>query len=217
MKKQLLFATITFMGLVAFSQPQKFASARSKAVETGTPNASSGKHLFIDEHNLAPGKVKFSDVMAAHQKDLTTEGKYGTEFLKFWVDEEKGKVYCLVSAPDSQSIMQTHAEAHGLLPERIYPVTAGQEAALEGKKNLFLDVHHLGAGNVTKEAVAAAHEKDLAVQKKYGVNLINYWVDEKNGVVMCLAEAKDSTALINTHREAHGLLPDHVYEVKQGQ
>jgi uncharacterized protein DUF4242 len=186
-------------------------------VASGTPNASSGKHLFIDEHNLAPGKVNFSDVMAAHQKDLATEGKYGTEFLKFWVDEVKGKVYCLVSAPDSQSIMQTHAEAHGLLPERIYPVTAGQEAALESKKNLFLDVHHLGAGNVTKEAVAAAHEKDLAVQKKYGVNLINYWVDEKNGVVMCLAEAKDSTALINTHREAHGLLPDHVYEVKQGQ
>jgi hypothetical protein len=30
------------------------------------------------------------------------------------------------------------------------------------------------------------------VQPKYGVNFINYWVDEKNGVVMCLSEAADS-------------------------
>jgi hypothetical protein len=34
---------------------------------------------------------------------------------------------------------------------------------------------------------------------------------------MCLVEAKDSTALINTHKEAHGLLPDKIYRVKQGQ
>jgi hypothetical protein len=88
---------------------------------------------------------------------------------------------------------------------------------LSGKKSLFLDFHYLGAGKVTAKDVAAAHEKDLAVQKKHGVNLINYWVDEKEGVVMCLAEAKDSTQLIETHREAHGLLPNKVLKVKQGQ
>jgi len=216
MKKQLLLTTITFMALAAFGQPQKFSPTRTKSVESETM-ASSNKQLFIDEHDLAPGKVSFADVMAAHQKDLATEGKYGTQFIKFWVNEAQGKVYCLVSASDSQSIVQTHAEAHGLLPTHIYPVTAGKEAALQGKKNLFLDVHYLGAGNVTKEAVAGAHEKDLAVQHKYGVNLINYWVDERDGIVMCLAQAKDSTALISTHKEAHGLLPDHVEKVRQGQ
>jgi hypothetical protein len=48
------------------------------------------------------------------------------------------------------------------------------------------------------------------------VNLLNYWVDEKAGVVLCLAEAPDSGALIKTHQEAHGLLPKYVEEVKQG-
>ena len=72
-------------------------------------------------------------------------------------------------------------------------------------------------GNVNVKAVAEAHKKDLAVQKKYGVNLINYWVDEKNGTVMCLAQAPDSAALINTHKEAHGLIPVSVMLVKQGQ
>jgi hypothetical protein len=92
-------------------------------------------------------------------------------FKKFWVDEEKGLVYCLSSASDSESVRKTHAEAHGLLPEHIYLVTDGAEAALKGNKNLFLDIHELGAGAVNAEAVADAHKKDLAVQKKYGVNL----------------------------------------------
>jgi hypothetical protein len=139
------------------------------------------------------------------------------DFKKFWVDEDKGLVYCLSSARDTASIRKTHAEAHGLLPTYIYRVTDGQAAAMKGKNNLYLDIHYLGAGKVTAKDVAAAHKKDLAVEGKYGVNLINYWVDEKAGTVMCLAQAKDSTDLINTHREAHGLLPAQVMQVKQGQ
>jgi hypothetical protein len=83
--------------------------------------------------------------------------------------------------------------------------------------HLYIDVHHLGAGKVTAAAVAAAHQKDLAVESKYGVNFINYWVDEKNGTVLCLSQAPDSTAIINTHREAHGLIPVSVVKVEQGQ
>jgi hypothetical protein len=176
-----------------------------------------GKNLFIDVHEFGPGKVTYADVMAAHQKDLAIEGKYDVDIIKFWFDQEKGKVYCLAAAKDSNSLIETHRVAHGLVPQHVYPVTSGQEALLNGNNDLFLDVHYLGAGNVTKEAVAGAHEKDLAIEKKYGVNLINYWVDEKEGVVMCLAQAKDSTALINTHREAHGLLPASVSKVKEGQ
>ena len=52
---------------------------------------------------------------------------------------------------------------------------------------------------------------------KYGVNFINYWVDEKAGVVMCLSEAADSNAIIKTHKEAHGLIPVQILKVKQGE
>ena len=126
-------------------------------------------------------------------------------------------MYCLVSAYDSASIVKTHANAHGLLPDRVYAVKGGSEAAAKGGEKLFLDLHDLGPGNVKASDVAGAHQKDLAVQQKYGVNLLNYWVDEKEGVIFCLAEAPDSNALIMTHKEAHGLLPKYVKEVKQGQ
>jgi hypothetical protein len=161
--------------------------------------------------------VKYEDVAKAHTKDLAVEKKYGVSFLKYWVDEEKGLVYCLSSSPDSESITRTHAEAHGLLPDNIYQVKDGEEAQIKNQKNFFLDVHYLGEGKVTAKDVAAAHAKDLAVEKKHGVNFINYWVDEKSGVVMCLSQAKDSASVISTHKEAHGLLPAYVLKVKQGE
>ena len=172
---------------------------------------------YIDVHDLEPGKVKFSDVAGAHEKDLATQGKYGVSFIKYWVDEQKGKVYCLSKAADEQSVTNTHKEAHGLLPSMIYKVTDGPEAAMAGDKPLYIDVHQLGPGAVTAKDVAGAHEKDLAVQKSYGVNFVNYWVDEKQGVVLCLSEAPDSAAVKKAHKEAHGLLPAYVMQVKQGQ
>ena len=176
-----------------------------------------GNSLYIDVHDLAPGSVSYSDVAAAHEKDLATEGKYGVQFIKYWVDEKEGKIYCLSSAPDSNAIIETHQEAHGLLPSRIYKVTDGKQSAAVKGEPYFLDVHHLGPGNVTAEAVAGAHEKDLNVEKKYGVNFINYWVDTDNGTIFCLSQAPDSNAVIQTHKEAHGLLPAFVLPVKQGQ
>jgi uncharacterized protein Usg len=173
--------------------------------------------LFIDVHRLQPGKVKFEAVAEAHAKDLAVQSKYRVQFLKYWVDEKEGQVYCLSAAPDSGAVRNTHAQAHGLLPEHIHPVTDGQAAALTGQKDLFLDIHYLGAGKVTAKDVEAAHQKDLAVQKKYGVNFINYWVNEKDGVVMCLSEAKHSNDVVHTHKEAHGLLPASVLKVKQGE
>jgi hypothetical protein len=196
---------------------QKDYSSNPGGGSGSSNNHPAGKQLFIDVHHLPPGKITVEGVAAAHAKDLAAEGKYGVQFLNYWVDTAKGAVYCLSMASDSADIVKTHALAHGLLPDQIYAVQGGNEAALLGGKNLYLDVHELGAGHVKAADVAAVHQKDLAVQGKYGVNLINYWVNEKDGVVMCLAEAPDSGALIKTHKEAHGLLPNYIYEVKQGQ
>jgi len=190
------------------------------AQTTGTNTGSltnAPKQLYIDVHELQPGKVKFADVAEAHRKDLATQGKYGVDFVKYWVDESKGLVYCLSTAQDSASIIKTHAEAHGLLPSHIYLVTDGDAASLKGSNNLFLDIHYLGAGKVTAHDVAEAHLKDLAKQGAHHVNFINYWVNEKEGVVMCLSQAKDSDSVTQTHKEAHGLLPDVILQVKEGQ
>jgi len=210
MKIFLSAAAVLALGLISRS-----VSAQSRNAETSVSKAE--QKLYIDVHRLPPGKVSYEDVAKAHAKDLAVQKKYGVEFLKFWVDESKGLVYCLSSAGDSTSIRDAHKEAHGLLPAEIYAVTDAPEAKAKDKRNFFLDVHELGVGNVNAAAVAEAHQKDLAVEKKYGVNFINYWVDENKGVVICLSEAPDSGAIIKTHQEAHGLLPAQILKVKQGQ
>ena len=175
------------------------------------------QRMFIDVHQLEPGKVTFEDVAAAHQKDLAVQGKYNVSFDRFWVDESKGLVYCLSTAPDSGAVSKAHGEAHGLIPSNIYEVTDGEAAKISNAENLYLDIHYLGAGKVTAKDVEEAHLKDLSVQGKYNVNFINYWVDEKEGVVVCLSQANNSEDVVHTHEVAHGLIPDTVLKVKQGQ
>lgn len=192
------------------------SNTRKSAITKGSGNSLEKKFLFIDVHNLEPGKVDFDAVAGAHKEDLAKEGKYGVHFLKYWVDESEGKVYCLAQSSDSASVYHTHKEAHGLVPDRIIQVTSGKEAFNRLDAPLFFDVHRIGSGKVNAEAVAGAHEKDLAVQNKYRANFINYWVDEKNGIVMCVVQAPDSAALVRAHEEAHGLIPDEVHEVKEG-
>jgi hypothetical protein len=80
---------------------------------------------------------------------------------------------------------------------------------------LFMDVHNKVDG-LTAEAVAGAHQRDLEVQEKYGVNYQRYWFDEGSGKVFCLVEAPDAESAAAVHREAHGLLADDITEVNEG-
>lgn len=81
---------------------------------------------------------------------------------------------------------------------------------------LFMDVHQKLPEGATANDVAGAHQADLRVQDKFGVNYISYWVDEKCGKVFCLVEAADADAAMACHREAHGLTADEIHEVVQG-
>jgi Protein of unknown function (DUF4242) len=79
---------------------------------------------------------------------------------------------------------------------------------------LFMDIHKVKGA--TAEAVAGLHEKDLETQDRFGVNIRNYWFDEKKGTVFCLVEAPNEEAAIAVHRTAHGVVADEVFEVTEG-
>ena len=80
---------------------------------------------------------------------------------------------------------------------------------------LYIDVHKKVEG-LTAEGAMAAHARDLAVEGKYGVKYIKYWYDESTGMIFCFAEAPSKEAMEAVHREAHGILADEIYEVKEG-
>jgi hypothetical protein len=78
----------------------------------------------MDTHNL-DGGVKASDVAQAHQADLNTQERYDVHYLRYWVDEGAGKIFCLVDAPDAEAANRVHREAHGLVADSIHPVIEG--------------------------------------------------------------------------------------------
>jgi hypothetical protein len=76
----------------------------------------------MDVHNIEGG-VSPADVAGAHMKDLETQGKYGVSYLRYWVDEDAGKIFCLVEADSADDANTVHREAHGLVADEIYPVS----------------------------------------------------------------------------------------------
>ncbi len=80
--------------------------------------------LYMDVHNLE-GEVSAKDVADAHAKDVETQTPYGVDYMKYWVDEKAGKIFCLVDAPDVETAHRVHREAHGLVADEIYEVREG--------------------------------------------------------------------------------------------
>jgi len=78
--------------------------------------------LFMDVHNIEGG-VSADDVAEAHRKDLETQSQYGVSYLRYWVDEEAGKIFCLVEAESAEDARAVHNQAHGLIADAIYPVS----------------------------------------------------------------------------------------------
>ena len=80
--------------------------------------------LFLDVHSLGD-PVTLDDVKQAHDADLRTQGPHGVDYVRYWVDEAAGKIFCLVEAPSANVAAEVHREAHGLVAQEIYRVTEG--------------------------------------------------------------------------------------------
>jgi class 3 adenylate cyclase len=76
--------------------------------------------LYMDIHTV--GATTPEEVAQAHQADLKIQEKYGVDYLKYWFNEKRGKIFCLVNAPSSEAAAAVHLEAHGLAAERIIEV-----------------------------------------------------------------------------------------------
>ncbi|SEP80011.1 DUF4242 domain-containing protein [Microlunatus flavus] len=81
--------------------------------------------LFMDVHRSLPEGATFDDVAGAHEADLATQERFGVSYLRYWVDERAGQVFCLVDAPSAEAAADVHREAHGLVADEIFPVREG--------------------------------------------------------------------------------------------
>lgn len=80
--------------------------------------------LFIDIHKHIDG-LTTEAAAHAHEADVHAQEKYGVKYLRYWVDEQAGKVFCLVEAPNKEAAIAVHREAHGLVADEIVEVKEG--------------------------------------------------------------------------------------------
>jgi class 3 adenylate cyclase len=86
--------------------------------------------LFMDMHDL-PG-VTAEDVAHAHQADLKAQERLGVKYVKYWFNQDTGKVFCLAHAPSMDAAVQVHRDAHGLVPKNIVEVQSQDIAGFLG-------------------------------------------------------------------------------------
>ena len=75
----------------------------------------------------------------------------------------------------------------------------------------FMDVHRSMKG-ITPDQLREAHEADLAIQAKEGVNFKQAWGDPESGMVFCLSKGPSAEAVKRIHEET-GHPADEIYEV----
>ena len=80
--------------------------------------------LFMDVHDI-PGGVAVEDVVRARLADMQVQAAHDVRYLRYWVDERAGRVFCLVEAPSADVAAAVHRQAHGMVASDIYQVQEG--------------------------------------------------------------------------------------------
>jgi len=82
---------------------------------------------------------------------------------------------------------------------------------------LYMDIHIVDSENFSVEDVVTAHMQDLAVQEKFGVIQVKYWVDVENKKIFCLMEGPSKEACNAVHLESHGNTACNIIEVSDDE
>jgi hypothetical protein len=76
--------------------------------------------IYMDIHQV-PG-IEAIDAAEAHQKDMLIQEEHQCRCMTYWVDVDRGVVFCLIEAPDKSDVEEMHRKSHGLVPNKIIEV-----------------------------------------------------------------------------------------------
>jgi len=76
--------------------------------------------IYMDRHDLP--SITAKDVAKAHREDLKVQDRFNCRALTYWFDKERGSAFCLIEAPDKQSVVKLHDHSHGLVSGNIIEV-----------------------------------------------------------------------------------------------
>jgi class 3 adenylate cyclase len=150
--------------------------------------------MYMDIHEV-PG-VTAGAVATAHIADLKTQGKYGVEYHKYWLNEAQGKIFCLCSAPSAEAANAVHREAHGLVAQKIIEVAPELAETFLGG----CEVDPAGAALVPQ-----AEERDSGVRTVLFTDIVNSTeLMERLGDDACIALIEVHDTIVRNALKATG-------------
>lgn len=82
---------------------------------------------------------------------------------------------------------------------------------------LYMDIHTVDTDDFSVEDVVTAHMQDLAIQDRFGVKQIKYWVNVDAKTIFCLMKGPNKDACNRVHTESHGNTACNIIEVKDDE
>jgi AraC-like DNA-binding protein len=122
--------------------------------------------LFMDFHKF--DSVTVEAVKTAHMADIGVQDQYGVKYHQFWVNEEEGKVFCLVEGPDAATCEKVHMMAHGNIACALTEVDPGLYVKLMGHD------HAIDHGHVKhKDGAVDLGYRSILVASVYSYATVN--------------------------------------------
>ena len=88
--------------------------------------------IYMDRHDFS-ANLTAEQVAELHLKDLAIQHSYGCRGLTYWFDARRKTTFCLIEAPDKESLSRMHKEAHNDVPTRIIEVNASLVESFLGR------------------------------------------------------------------------------------
>lgn len=76
-----------------------------------------------------------------------------------------------------------------------------------------MDIHTVDSADFSVEDVVKAHMEDLAIQERFGVTQLKYWVNVNAKTLFCLMEGPNKEACNEVHKQSHGNTACNIIEV----
>ena len=143
--------------------------------------------IFMDLH-IVPG-VNAKEVAEAHSRDVYLEKNHSCKCLTYWIDEIRGHVFCLIDAPNKESVYELHNRSHGLVPHKIIEVQSNFVESFLGRitdpdSGQFTDSGLLMLNDSSYRIILLAKTQDpLLLHQQMGLEKAAQKVETQNTII----------------------------------
>lgn len=136
--------------------------------------------IFMDRHDVSQS-VNAENVAQLHKEDLKIQHQFKCRGLTYWFDDQKKIAFCLIEAPDKESIHNMHNCAHGEVPNQILEV---DENIVESFLGRIKDPEKSGLNEENIISDPAQRTLMVVQFKTISLNGIRYSKNEENTLLV---------------------------------